>query len=133
MKVVLDTNVLVSALLTPGKNATKIMNAVFTGQLQVCYDSRIIEEYIRVLHYPKFKIQAWEAESMLDQISHAGISIIPDPITNVSFERDETDRKFYEVAKFCNAVLITGNLKLYPEDPDIMLMADFVARHGFLG
>ncbi len=129
MKVVLDTNVLVSALRTPGRNATKIMNAVFSGQLQVCYDNRIFEEYVRVLYYPRLKIGAWEAESMLDQIVSDGISIIPDPITDVSFERDETDRKFYEVAKFCNAILITGNLKHYPEDPDIMLMADFVSCH----
>lgn len=129
MKVVLDTNVLVSALLTPGRNATKIMGAVYTGQLQVCYDHRIIEEYFRVLHYPRLKIEAWEAESMLDQIISAGISIIPDPITDVSFERDETDRKFYEAAKFCSAILITGNMNHYPKDPDIMLMADFVARH----
>ncbi len=30
---------------------------------------------------------------------------------------DESDKKFYEVAKHCNAVLITGNKKHFPDDP----------------
>lgn len=50
-----------------------------------------------------------------------GISVIPDEIKDVSFERDETDRKFYEVALFCNAILVTGNLAHYPENKNIIL------------
>jgi predicted nucleic acid-binding protein len=39
---------------------------------------------------------------------------------------DETDRKFFDVAKACEAVLITGNRKHYPQDPLIITPAEFV-------
>ena len=41
---------------------------------------------------------------------------------------DEADKKFYEVAKFCGAVLVTGNLKHFPEDPLVMSVADFLEK-----
>ena len=126
MNVVLDTNVIVSALWSPGRNGTEILNAVFSRNLVVCYDHRIIDEYEKVLKYPKLNFKEWEVQAVLDPIIKSGISVVPDPVTDVPFDRDEADRKFYEVAKYCNAKLITGNLKHYPKDPDIMLMADFI-------
>ena len=126
MNVVLDTNVIVSALWSPGRNCTEILNDVFSRNLVVCYDHRIIDEYEKVLKYPKLNFKEWEVQAVLDPIIKSGISVVPDPVTDVPFDRDEADRKFYEVAKYCNAKLITGNLKHYPMDPDIMLMADFI-------
>ena len=129
MNIVLDTNVLISAAWSPGRNASSILNAVFTGKFTVCYDTRILSEYDRVFHYPKFKFDEWEISAVLEPIIKNGLSIIADPITNISFERDETDRKFYEVAKYCHAILVTGNLQHYPQDPDVMSMADFCSRY----
>ena len=43
---------------------------------------------------------------------------------------DEADKKFYEVAKFCGAVLVTGNLKHFPKDPLVMSVTDFLDRYG---
>ncbi len=128
MNIVLDTSILISAAWSPGRNATKILEAVFMKRFTVCYDYRILEEYHRVLHYPKFKFTDNEIDSVLEPIVKNGISVIPDPIKDISFERDETDRKFYEVAKFCNAVLVTGNLVHYPQDKDIILPAEFIKR-----
>lgn len=129
MNIVLDTNILISAAWSPGRNATKILEAVFMKRFTVCYDYRILEEYHHVLHYPKFKFTESEIDSVLEPIVKNGISVIPDPIKDISFERDETDRKFYEVAKFCNAVLVTGNLVHYPQDKDIILPAEFIERY----
>ena len=39
---------------------------------------------------------------------------------------DEEDRKFYEVAKTCEAALVTGNLKHFPKDPLVMSVAGFL-------
>ena len=128
MNIVIDTNIIVSAVWSPGRNATKILEAVFCRKFTVCYDYRILEEYDRVLHYRKLKFTENEIDSVLTPIIRNGISIVPDPIKDVSFERDETDRKFYEVAKYCNAILVTGNHVHYPEDKDIMLPAVFVER-----
>lgn len=129
MNIVLDTNILVSAAWSPGHNASNILNAVFARKFTICYDYRILEEYDRVLHYPKLKFNEWEINSILDPLIKNGISVIANPITDVPFDRDETDRKFYEVAKFCHAILISGNLIHYPADPDIMSPADFCKRY----
>ena len=86
-------------------------------------------EYDWVFHYPKFKFSEWEINAVLDSVIKNGISVVPDPITDVLFERDETDRKFYEVAKFCQAILVTGNLMHYPQDPDIISPAEFCQKY----
>jgi uncharacterized protein len=129
MNVVLDTNILISAAWSPGRNASNILNAVFARKFTACYDLRILSEYERVLHYPKFKFNEWEIDAILYPLIKNGISVVPDPITDISFERDETDRKFYEVAKFCHAILVSGNLQHYPQEPDIMNATDFCLRY----
>ena len=125
MNIVLDTNILVSAAWSPGRNAAGILNAVFARRFTACYDSRILEEYVRVLHYPKLNFSEWEINAILDPLIKNGISVVADPVPDVSFERDETARKFFEVVKYCHAILITGNLIHYPDDPDIMTPAEF--------
>ena len=129
MNIVLDTNILVSAAWSPGRNASDILNAVFAHKFTICYDHRILEEYDKVLHYPKLGFSEWEINAVLDPIVKTGISVVADPVTNIPFERDETDRKFYEVAKYCNAVLITGNLKHYPQEDFIMDMSGFIQKY----
>ena len=49
---------------------------------------------------------------------------LPDIVMN-----DEDDRPFFEVAKTCNAPLITGNIRDYPEDPLITSLADFCRKY----
>ncbi len=129
MNIVLDTNILVSALWSPGRQATDILLAVFSRHLTACYDHRILSEYEKVLRYLKFPFTEVEIHALLNPIQKNGISVIATPITDVSFERDETDRKFYEVARFCNAILVSGNLKHYPQEPWIMSMSDFCNKY----
>ena len=129
MNVVLDTNVLISAAWSPNRGASDILHAIFSGKFTVCYDHRILSEYYRVFRYPKFNFPLWEIKAILDPIVKHGLCVVADPITNISFERDETDRKFYEVAKFCHAVLVSGNLKHYPQDSDILSIAEFCERY----
>ena len=128
MNIVLDTNILVSALWSPGKNASEILNAVFARKFTVCYDNRILIEYDCVLHYRKFPFSEWEINTVLEPLIKSGISVIADPLPDIPFT-DESDRKFYEVSKFCNALLITGNQKHYPIDPDVITMVDFYKKY----
>ena len=129
MNIVLDTNILISAAWSPGRNASSILNAVFAKKFSACYDYRILEEYNRVFHYPKFKFYEWEINAILEPLIKNGISVIADPIPDVSFDKDETDRKFYEVAKYCHAILVTGNLSHYPSDPFVISPSDFCQRY----
>ena len=124
MNIVLDTNVLVSALWSADSKPADILNHVLSGRFRICYDYRILEEYYNVLRCPKFGFSQWEISWLLDFIKMNGISVIPTNLSDIPFA-DESDRKFLEVAKFCYAPLITGNLKHYPNDDSIISVSDF--------
>ena len=128
MNVVLDANILVSALWSPGKTASEILNAVFSRRFTACYDHRILEEYDRVLHYKKFPFSEWEINSVMEPIIKSGCSVIADPVRGVPFTHED-DRKFYEVPKFCDATLVTGNKKHFPDEADILATQDFYRKY----
>lgn len=124
MLAVIDTNVLVSALWSRNGGPAKVMAMVLNGLIKPCYDYRILSEYRAVLNRPKFKFNTDEIKKLIGFIEMIGISVVPEPLA-VKFV-DEEDRKFYEVAKYCNAVLITGNIKRFPEEPFVMTVTDFL-------
>ena len=129
MNIVLDTNILVSAMWSPEGNAARIIEAILANRFILCYDRQIAEEYNKVLRYPKLKFKEDDIVAFLEPVLDYGLGITDYPRTDIVFDRDETDRKFFEVAKYCNALLVTGNLKHYPNDPIVMTMADFIAGY----
>lgn len=128
MLVVIDTNILVSALWSRNGAPAKIMSMVVRGVLIPCFDYRIMTEYREVLQRPKFGFSKGEVNSLLDWFESNGRSVVADPLDDVFI--DEADKKFYEVAKFCGAVLVTGNLKHFPEDPQIVSVTDFLEQNS---
>ena len=128
MNVVLDTNILVSALWSADSKPGAVVTAVIAGKFTACYDYRILDDYTRVLYRPKFRFSDWQIKTLLDPIVKNGISVIADPLPDVSFE-DESDKKFFEVAKFCDAYVVTGNTKHYPPDQCIITAADFCDKY----
>jgi len=124
LKVVLDTNVLVSALLSLKGAPAQILAMAMSGQATVCYDSRILLEYKNVLLRDKFPFESRDVLTLLDNIFQTGMAIIP-KASDVVF-LDEADKKFYEVAKEVGAYLITGNMKHFPDDPYIVTPANFL-------
>lgn len=127
MLVVIDTNILVSALWSKSGAPARAIGLVLSGHLIPCYDYRIMLEYRQVLQRPKFRFRPAEINALLDWFKQTGRSVVPAPV-EVSF-MDEADRKFYEVAKHCGAVLIPGNLKHFPNDDAIMSVSDFLERN----
>ena len=126
MLAVIDTNVLVSALWSENGAPAKVIARVISGDVIPCFDYRILCEYREVLQRPKFKFTTGEINSLLDWFETCGRSVIAEPL-DVEFE-DEADKKFYEVAKYCGAVLVTGNLKHFPQDPQVMSVAQFLEK-----
>lgn len=126
MLVVIDTNILVSALMSRNGAPARVVSLVLSEQLTPCFDYRILCEYREVLQRPKFGFTGGEVNSLLDWIEHYGRSVVAEPLDDVFI--DESDKKFYEVAKFCGADLVTGNLKHYPEDPQVMNVAGFLEK-----
>jgi len=123
-KVVLDTNILVSALWNKHGSPAAVVRQVLEDNLMICYDSRIIAEYTYVLHRPEFPFETADINILLDWIKENGISVVA-PKSEINFI-DEDDRMFYEVAVFCNATLITGNTRHYPEESFIMTVISFL-------
>ena len=131
MIAVIDTNILVSGLWKPAGNAPLLVSQLLNGTLRACYDCRIVDEYRDVLARPKFCFSPTLVETLLDTIIQDGISVVPNPLPDAGLG-DEDDRAFFEVAKFCNAPLVTGNLKHYPQDPIVISLADFCLKYLFL-
>ena len=108
MLIVLDTNVLVSALITPFGNAARILDMVIRGDLRLLYDDRIISEFREVLLRPKFSFAPGDVEALLDYFETDGVKITPSLINEPLVAKD--DIPFLEVAISGKAdVLITGN------------------------
>lgn len=94
---VLDTNVLVSALLSKSSESTisRLINAVIEGRIKTMYSSEIIEEYRDVLSRDKFHFPNDLQNALINYILRNGINS-----ERVHFDElmpDEDDRVFYEV------------------------------------
>ncbi|MCX7903434.1 MAG: putative toxin-antitoxin system toxin component, PIN family [Caloramator sp.] len=124
IRAVIDTNVLVSALLTSNGAPAKVLNHVILGNVVVCYDSNIMSEYREVLARPKFNFDQKLVKRIIDFIELKGISIIPQPLS-VEFE-DEDDKIFYEVAMSADANLVTGNKKHFPNNTIVVTPQEFL-------
>lgn len=110
MRVVLDTNVLVSAILTPGGSAHQVVQLVLRGDLQLCVDGRIVEEYREVLNRGEFKFSAQATGMFLGSLLEEAQQVFPTPVPG-RFP-DDSDRAFVEVALGGQAeALITGNVR----------------------
>lgn len=127
-KAVIDTNILVSALLSPEGLPARVLDLVLTQQLTLCYDSRIIAEYENVLNRPKFGFDGAGVKELVDILIELGLSIVPVPSTIPM--PDEDDRKFYDVAKTCGALLVTGNRKHFPDEEFVVSASELFTRLG---
>ena len=115
MKIVLDTNVLVSGLIQPFGPSGQIVRLVAAGELVLCHDSRILAEYREVLLREKFHFDSERVEALLDEIQANGIPVAARPLA-VRLP-DPDDEPFLEIALTGKVqYLVTGNLKHYPTE-----------------
>ena len=113
MKIVLDTNVLISGLLNPDGIPGFIVRLVASGYIELIYDYRIISEYVNVMSRPKFHIDPENISDLIEQIKANGLLVSPLPVSMTM--PDEEDLKFLEAAVSSGAqYLVTGNLKHFP-------------------
>jgi len=108
MRIVMDTNILVSALITPFGNAARILDMVLLGELQVLHDDRILSEYSEVLLRPNFSFEKNDVDNLLTFIDTEGLKVASVPVSYPVIDKD--DIPFIEVAVSGTAeALITGN------------------------
>lgn len=115
MRVVLDTNVLVSALLRPEGQPGRILDLVLAGDLEPVFDDRIVAEYQEVLRRPRFGFTPQDVDALLDYLETTGLNISAHPLAVALPDPD--DVPFLEVAAAGEAAaLVTGNLRHYPQE-----------------
>lgn len=113
MKVVIDTNVLVSGLLKPHNHPGTVVRLLAGGKLQAVYDARILSEYREVLHRPLFGFSSSDVDALLDYVKDSGLLVTAPPLK--IHLPDPDDEPFLEVAMAePGTVLITGNKKHFP-------------------
>ena len=124
---VIDTNVLVSSLLSRFKDSATVtlMQLLILGDIIPVYNDEILEEYYTVLTRAKFGFPAALVDEMLQVIRKFGINSsrketydqIPDP----------KDVVFYEVTLSVDgAFLVTGNTKHFPKRPFVVTPAEML-------
>ena len=128
--VVIDTNVLISALLSKHRDAAtvRVLEAVFDGTIISVFNDEILEEYSQVLRRSKFKFDNGVIELLLNVMKANGI-FAERLITNERLP-DPKDLVFYEVVmakKEDNAYLVTGNGKHFPQKPFIVTPNELLA------
>ena len=124
---VIDTNVLVSALISKNPKAatSQVVRLLLEQDFVPLYDADIIAEYEDVLHRSKFPILKETADALISFIVENGMESsrfdFAEPMP------DEDDRVFYEVSLSQeDSFLVTGNLKHYPTSPRVITPAQFL-------
>ena len=131
IRVVLDTNVVISALLKEGSAPALILSLVLGGQIQLCVTEEIFAEYTGVLSREKFQdLDQASVKKVLLSIKRKSIWVSPSTKIDV-IKIDPEDNKFLECALEAKAqCLITGNRKHFPmahyDKTRIMSPGDFL-------
>lgn len=134
-KVVLDTNVIVSAFLKPESNPALILSLFSEGYLTVCLSKEMLVEYREVLKREKFKKLDHESiNKFLSMIGKEALMVNPRVSVNV-VTVDPADNKFLECALESKAdYLITGNTRHFPfkkfRDTQVINPKDFIDLLG---
>jgi putative PIN family toxin of toxin-antitoxin system len=113
LRVVLDTNVLVSGLISPSGPPGEILRLLETGLIVPCLSESILGEYREVLARPSFQFPGFRIALLLQRLEAVGELFTAEPIP-ADFP-DPRDAPFLEVALAAHAdFLVTGNLRHFP-------------------
>lgn len=120
---VIDTNVLVSALLSSREDTAtvQVIVRVIRGEIIPVYSNAIIKEYREVLSRKKFDFSGDAVSYLLSAFEKFGIFFDPDPSEIVL--PDRKDLPFYEVVlgkRDVDVYLVTGNIKHFPKEPFVV-------------
>jgi putative PIN family toxin of toxin-antitoxin system len=116
LKLVVDTNVVISALLKPESNPALIMSLILRGDCRLCVTEKIFSEYEEVSGRGKFKkLDQASVREFLSTLRSRALWVVP-KVTIDDMAKDPEDNAFLECALESKAnFLITGNIHHFPE------------------
>lgn len=126
---VIDTNVLVSALLSSHDDAATVLvvGKLFSGEVIPIFSDEILKEYNEVLKRTKFHFSEEIVSQLLQTIEKYGERVVATPTGELL--PDMKDLPFYEVVvekQEDAAYLVTGNIKHFPKKPFIVTAKEFL-------
>lgn len=124
---VIDTNVIVSALLSRKRDAAtvRVLRAVQNGLILPLVHQQIIDEYKDVLCRPKFRLPIQLVHAITEQMKSIGLFL--DRTQSNEIFPDPKDEVFYEVAlSKKDSFLVTGNIKHFPKNPIVVSPAEMM-------
>jgi putative PIN family toxin of toxin-antitoxin system len=112
VRVVLDTNAVVSALLFSGISS-KLVSLWQKGSITPLLSREVLDEYLRVLSYPKFELSEKEIKELIQEEILPYTEVVKPKRRLRVVQRDPSDNKFLECAVAGNArVIISGDKDL---------------------
>ena len=130
--VIIDTNVIVSAILSKEKESAtvQILELLFDNKINIFYSKEVLDEYIDVLNREKFHFDKELINSILNAIVDNGNNIDPKKIEMDLI--DNKDKPFYELVmdeQIDSGKLITGNIKHFPIKTNIITPRQFIEMY----
>jgi putative PIN family toxin of toxin-antitoxin system len=114
MRAVLDTNVIVSGLISPRGNARLILTMALARKFELIVSGDVLAEYETVIRRPKFRLRLEEINETVTELRR--VSQFVKPTNRVSESRDDADNRFLECAETGSAdYLVTGNISHFPK------------------
>lgn len=115
IRAVIDTNVFVSALISPSGNEATIVLAIHQRLIKPFFSAEILEEYAEVLARPKFGLPPDEIKALLALLRRRGEEVSNPEQLNLALP-DSADEKFVACALSAQAeFLVTGNKRHFPQ------------------
>jgi uncharacterized protein len=112
-RVVIDTNILVSALLRPESLPAAVLMLALSGEVRLCISDAVFAEYDDVIRRPRFKRSAEVIDGTLQSIRNLGYWVKPGARVEACIDPD--DNIFLECAQASEAdYLVTGNQRDFP-------------------
>ncbi|MCL2548409.1 MAG: putative toxin-antitoxin system toxin component, PIN family [Symbiobacteriaceae bacterium] len=106
-------------------NEARLLRMFIDSEILICYCTQMLIEYKNGLRRPRLSLNEAMVNSVLHYIRDVGflVEVIP---SSIPF-RDESDRKFFDVAVACEAILITGNRRHFPDHPVNMSTTQYLS------
>ncbi len=114
IRTVLDTNVVVSALLQPLGQPARVFLLALAGSIQLCVSGEVYAEYEDVIRRPRLRRSQHTIEGVLLAIRESAFWVRP--TTRIYACSEPDDNMFLECAESAQAhYIVTGNRKHFPE------------------
>lgn len=112
IRVVIDTNVVVSSLLADGPSRA-VLNLAYDKKFAWYASTEILTEFRTILAYPRLQIVKAQARRVMTAIRENARIVTPHLVLSQALE--EEDNRFLECAQAAKAnYLVTGNLRHFP-------------------